>query len=119
MKKVASQNKQARKTRRQERIRASLSGTAERPRLTVFKSNTTVYAQLIDDTKGNTIASASSGELKSKVKGLALGTELGKTIAKKAVEKNIKKIVFDRSGYIYTGKIKAIADGAREGGLEF
>lgn len=119
MKQSPSQTKQARKTRRQERIRAALAGTTERPRLTVFKSNTTVYAQLIDDSKGTTLASASTTAMKGKGKGLEHAAEVGKTIAKKAAEKNIKKVVFDRSGYIYTGKIKAIADGAREGGLEF
>lgn len=119
MKQSLTQMNKARRTRRQARIRATLSGTAERPRLSVFKSNTTVYAQLIDDTKGATLASSSSAEIKSKGKGLERAMQVGKKIAEKATEKKIKKIVFDRGGYIYTGKIKAVADGAREGGLEF
>lgn len=95
--------------RRHKKIRSVLSGTAERPRLSVFKSNKFIYAQIIDDVKGHTIAQASSKDAK----------ELGIEIAKKAKTLKIDKIVFDRSGYLYTGKIKAVADSAREGGLKF
>lgn len=104
--------------RRHKKIRAKISGTTEMPRFSVFKSNKYLYAQLIDDTKGNTLVSASSAQLDKKAKGDE-ATEVGKMIAKKAIEKNIKKVVFDRGGYLYAGKIKAIADGAREGGLQF
>ena len=88
------------------------------PRLSVFKSNKFIYAQLIDDTKGATLAAASSKESKAK-KPLLSAAEVGKEIAKKAVAAKITKVVFDRGGYIYTGRIKAVADGAREAGLTF
>lgn len=103
--------------RRRKRIRAKISGTAERPRLSVYKSNTATYAQLIDDAKGVTLAAASSQGVKGNktTSAKAVGIEL----AKLAKSKNIAKVVFDRGGFIYTGRIKALADGAREGGLEF
>lgn len=110
--------KATKRARRHARIRARISGTATAPRLSVFRSNKSVSAQLIDDTTGKTLASASSAKMTGKSvieKAKATGVE----IAKKAKELKIEKIVFDRGGYLYTGKIKAIADGAREGGLKF
>ena len=104
--------------RRHKRIRARLSGTAERPRLAVFKSNTFMYAQLINDDKGVTIAHGTTKGLKGGTK-LERAKLLGKSMAEKAKEKKVKKVVFDRAGFVYAGKIKAVAEGAREGGLEF
>ena len=102
------------------RIREKLSGTAERPRLNVFRSLNHVYAQLIDDQKGETIAAASSLQLKLKSGGnVAAAKEIGKAIAEKAKEKGVKKVVFDRGGFLYHGRVKALADAAREAGLEF
>lgn len=95
--------------RRRAKIRATISGTGERPRLSVFKSNTAIYAQLVDDDKGATLAMAHGKDAK----------EVGQKIAKAAVEKKVSKVVFDRGGYIYTGKVKALADSAREAGLQF
>ncbi len=112
-----SQHKTAQRLRRRMRIRAKVSGTTERPRLSVFKSNQFIYAQLIDDTTGTTLAAVSTE--KSKGKPLANAKEIGVAIAKLAMAKKVEKVVFDRGGYIYTGKIKAVADGAREGGLIF
>lgn len=103
--------------RRRLRIRAKLSGTPERPRLAVYKSNVAVYAQLIDDTQGVTIVSASS--LKVKGNKTDASKKVGTDIAKLAKAKGITKIVFDRGGFIFTGRVKAVADGAREGGLIF
>lgn len=108
---------QARK-RIQKRIRKSVSGTASKPRLSVFKSNKGVYCQLIDDVASVTIASASSKELSSGTK-VEQAMEVGKLIAEKSKAQNISEVVFDRSGYVYHGRIKALADGAREGGLKF
>jgi large subunit ribosomal protein L18 len=102
------------------RIRAKLSGTGERPRLNVYRSLSHIYAQVIDDQKGETIVSASSLAMKLKTGGnVASAKEIGKAIAERAVEKGIKKVVFDRGGYLYHGRIKALADAAREAGLEF
>lgn len=103
---------------RKNRIRAKVSGTKDMPRLSVFKSNKYIYAQLIDDEIGKTIAEASGKTLKVGKKGdqaVAVGSE----IAKKAKEKGVTKVVFDRGGYIYTGRVRALADAAREGGLKF
>ena len=100
------------------RIRAKLSGTAERPRLNVYRSLNHIYAQVIDDQAGQTLVSAST--IKMKTGGnVAAAKEIGKAVAEKAVEKGIKKVVFDRGGYLYHGRIKALADAAREAGLEF
>lgn len=99
------------------RIRAKVSGTAERPRLTVFKSNKYIYAQLIDDTTGTTLAEANSADLK--VKKTEAAIEVGKKIAANAKAKKITKVVFDRNGYIFTGRVLALATAAREAGLEF
>jgi large subunit ribosomal protein L18 len=102
--------------RRHARIRTTINGTALRPRLSVFKSNKYLYAQLIDDVTANTLLAVNSQNMK---KGTALekATEIGITIAKMALEKKITQAVFDRGGFRYTGKIQAIADGARTGGL--
>lgn len=108
----------ARKTK-QVRIRKKFQGTAERPRLCVFKSLKNIYAQIIDDETGKTLASASSlVDVKDK-SGKEAATEVGKAIAAKAKSQKIEKVVFDRSGYLYHGRVKAVADGAREAGLNF
>ena len=106
------------------RLRNRFSGTAERPRLAVFRSNNHMYAQIIDDTVGKTLVSASTlqKEVKAeleKTNNVDAAAYLGKVIAEKALEKGIKDVVFDRGGFIYQGKIKALADAAREAGLEF
>jgi large subunit ribosomal protein L18 len=102
------------------RIRRKLAGTEVRPRLSVNRSLGHIYAQVIDDQKGETLASASSLALKLKTGGnIAAAKEIGKAVAKAAVEKGVKKVVFDRGGYLYHGRIKALADAAREAGLEF
>ncbi|UXE65243.1 MAG: 50S ribosomal protein L18 [Chryseotalea sp. WA131a] len=101
-------------------IRKKMEGTAARPRLSVFKSNTTIYAQVIDDTKGTTLLAASSKDLDKKggVK-VELSKNVGKKLAEKALASGIQQVVFDRNGYLYHGNIKALAEGAREGGLKF
>jgi large subunit ribosomal protein L18 len=112
--------KDLRRLRIRKGIRRKISGTAEMPRLSVFKSNSSIYVQLIDDINGTTIASASSRELgASENTNLEKSREVGKKLAEKALANGIKKIVFDRGGYLYHGKVKALADGAREGGLKF
>ena len=105
------------------RIREKMSGTAERPRLNVYRSLNHIYTQIIDDATGTTIASASTvskkGEGKKVGGNVAAAKEVGKLIAERAKEKGVKKVVFDRGGYLYHGRIKALADAAREAGLEF
>jgi|SRR5216684_989931 len=105
------------------RLRQRLQGSPERPRLNVYRSTSHIYVQVIDDTKGVTLASASTargkGEAKRNGGNLASAKEIGKLIAERAKEKGIKKVVFDRGGYLYHGRIKALADAAREAGLEF
>lgn len=104
------------------RIRKKISGNAQKPRLSVFRSNKDIYVQLIDDANGTTIAAASSRQKDiAAQKGNKVETSklVGEAIAKKSQELGIKNVVFDRSGYLYHGRIKAVADGAREGGLEF
>ena len=106
------------------RIRNRFSGTAERPRLAVFRSNSHMYAQVIDDVAGNTLVSASTVEKEvrselEKTNNVDAAAYLGKVIAKRAIEKGIKEVVFDRGGFIYHGKVAALADAAREAGLEF
>jgi large subunit ribosomal protein L18 len=106
------------------RIRNRFAGTAERPRLSVFRSNNHMYAQIIDDTVGNTLVSASTlqTDVKAgleKTNNVEAASKLGEVIAKKALEKGITNVVFDRGGFIYQGKVKALADAAREAGLEF
>ena len=102
------------------RIRQKMQGTAERPRLNVYRSLNHIYAQVIDDAKGETLISASSLAGKLKTGGnVAAAKEVGKLVAERALEKGIKQVVFDRGGYLYHGRIKALADAAREAGLEF
>ena len=101
-------------------IRKKLEGTTERPRLTVYKSNKAIYAQIIDDSKGHTLFAVSSSELDKKSKvNVETSKTVGKKVAERAVAGGINTIVFDRNGYLYHGNIKALADGAREGGLKF
>jgi large subunit ribosomal protein L18 len=118
-----SLNKEAARKRRKIRIRKKVNGTAERPRLVIFRSNAHLYVQLVDDVAGNTVAAASTlalnragGALKSNKDS---AVKVGQEIARLAKEKNIEAVVFDRNGYIYHGRIKALADGAREAGLKF
>jgi len=101
------------------KIRAKVIGTLDRPRLAVFRSNTHVYAQVINDAKGITIVSASDLKMDKKVKKAQRAFEVGKEVAKKALNAKIKKVVFDRAGYKYHGRVKAVAEGAREGKLIF
>jgi large subunit ribosomal protein L18 len=102
------------------RIREKLSGTSERPRLNVYRSLNHIYAQVIDDTKGETLVSASTLASKIKTGGnVAAAKEVGKLVAEQAISKGVKKVVFDRGGYLYHGRIKALADAAREAGLDF
>lgn len=114
--------KTARRQRIRFNIRKNVSGTTSKPRLSVFRSNTDIYAQLIDDTKGVTIAAASTKDKDIKAQA---GTKseksklVGAAVARKAVELGVKEVIFDRSGYLYHGRVKSVADGAREGGLQF
>lgn len=101
------------------RIRKLVKGTDERPRLCVFRSGKHMYAQIINDVKGVTILSTSSLKLDTKVSGKELAKLVGKEVAKAAVAKNIKDVVFDRNGYLYHGRVQSLAEGAREGGLNF
>ena len=113
-------NKIARRFRIRRGIRKKMEGTAERPRLSVFKSNTGIYAQIIDDGAGRTLAHASSYELGNKKNAtVEISKNVGKRIAEAAVENGISSVIFDRGGYLYHGQIKALAEGAREGGLKF
>lgn len=107
--------------RRHLRVRRKVSGTAERPRLCVYRSNQNIYVQIIDDVAGNTLVSASTldKEVKTKKSNKEAAKEVGTLIAKKALEKNIDTIVFDRGGYIYHGIVKELAEAARAGGLKF
>ena len=107
--------------RRHRRVRGRVSGTAERPRLVVFRSNRGIEAQLVDDLEGRTLASASHLAVKKSFKGdkTEQATEVGKLLAANAKKANIERVVFDRGGYLYHGRVKALADGAREGGLIF
>ena len=118
---VKKTNRKFERTRRHMRIRKKLSGTAERPRLCVYRSNSNIYAQIIDDVAGNTLVSASTldKEIKTKYANKQAAKEVGLLIAKKAGAKNIDTVVFDRGGYIYHGVIKELAEAAREGGLKF
>jgi len=117
-----SKTAQARK-RRHRRVRKKIVGSPERPRLAVFRSNKHIYAQLIDDLGGKTIASASSADaaLRSQMKGNSVDSagKVGKLVAEHAIDKGVKKVVFDRGGFRFHGKVKALADSAREQGLEF
>ena len=121
---VSKESRKEVRAKKHMRIRNRFSGTAERPRLAVFRSNNHMYAQIIDDTVGNTLVSASTleKEIKSeleKTNNVDAAAYLGTVIAKRAMEKGIKEVVFDRGGFIYQGKIAALAEAAREAGLEF
>ena len=121
---VSKESRQTIRVKKHMRIRNRFNGTAERPRLAVFRSNNHMYAQIIDDTVGNTLVSASTleKEIKAeleKTNNVDAAAYLGTVIGKKAVEAGIKEVVFDRGGFIYHGKIQALADAAREAGLEF
>jgi len=114
--------KQVIRFKRKLRIRSRVEGTSERPRLSVFRSNKHVYVQLVDDLKGQTLVAASTNEeeLREKTGATIEGAKtLGNLVAKRALAKNISQVVFDRSGYLYHGRVKALADAAREGGLKF
>ena len=114
-------DRKAERERRHLRVRNKVSGTADRPRLCVFRSNSNLYAQIIDDVAGNTLVQASTldKEVKTKLSNKEAAKEVGSLVAKRALEKNIKEVVFDRGGYIYHGVIKELAEAAREGGLTF
>lgn len=118
---ISKIDRKATRQRRHLRVRRKISGTAECPRLCVYRSNTNLYAQIIDDVAGNTIVSCSTldKEIKTKHANKEAAKEVGTLIAKKAAEKNIKAVVFDRGGYIYHGVVKELAEAAREAGLEF
>jgi large subunit ribosomal protein L18 len=107
--------------RRHRRVRKGISGTAERPRLVVFRSNRGIEAQLVDDLTGKTLAASSSLKLKKSFKGnkVAQAAEVGKQLAENAKQAGVETVVFDRAGYLYHGRVKALADAAREGGLKF
>ena len=118
---VSKADKNAARLRRHKRVRGKIAGTPERPRLDVFRSNMHIYAQIIDDESGVTLCSASTVEKGFNRNGSnkEAAKEVGKTIAERAAEKGIKDVVFDRGGYIFHGRVKELADGAREGGLNF
>ena len=111
----------AQRLKRHKRVRGKISGTPERPRLSVYRSDNHIYAQVIDDTNQTTLVSASTVEKGFDGAGgnIAAATEIGKTVAKRAIDKGIEDVVFDRGGYLYHGRVKALAEGAREGGLQF
>jgi large subunit ribosomal protein L18 len=116
--KKTPRNKQ--RIRRHIRVRTKVSGTADTPRLNVFRSNAHIHTQIIDDTKGTTLVSASSVEMKLAHGGnIEAARQVGAEVAKRALEKGIDKVVFDRGGYVYHGRVKALAEGAREAGLKF
>ncbi|MBR1443408.1 MAG: 50S ribosomal protein L18 [Firmicutes bacterium] len=121
---IRKQSRAIAREKRHFRIRNNVKGTAERPRLAVFRSNQHIYAQIIDDTIGNTLAAASTMEadVKSKVEktsNIDAAKAVGEAVARKALDKGINTVVFDRGGYVYHGKVKALADAAREAGLQF
>ena len=118
---ITKTNRKMERARRHARVRRKISGTAERPRLCVYRSNTNLYVQVIDDVAGVTLVSASTldKEVKTKYANKEAAKEVGALIAKRALEKNIKDVVFDRGGYIYHGVVKELAEAARNGGLNF
>ena len=118
---VKKTDRKMERTRRHIRVRTKISGTAERPRLCVYRSNSNIYAQIIDDVKGVTLVQASTldKEVKTKYANKVAAKEVGALIAKKATAKKIETVVFDRGGYIYHGVVKELAEAAREGGLKF
>ncbi len=115
---VKNENRNEARQKRHARIRNHISGTTQKPRLCVFRSNANIYAQIIDDIKGVTLVSASSKDL-TYGGNVVAAQEVGKLVATKAIEKGIKNVVFDRGGYLYHGRVKALAEAAREAGLEF
>ncbi len=121
---MKKQETTVRRERRHRRVRAKVAGTSEQPRLNVFRSNRHIFAQLIDDSKGHTLAAASTldDDVRAKAAALKKNDEakaVGKLLAQRAIEKGFKQVVFDRGGYQYHGRVKSLAEGAREGGLEF
>ena len=118
---VSKTDRKFERARRHARVRNKVSGTAERPRLCVYRSNSNIYAQIIDDVAGNTLVSASTldKEVKTKKSNIEAAKEVGTLIAKRATAKKITNVVYDRSGYIYHGIVKELAEAAIEGGLEF
>ena len=118
---VKNFDKNAQRAKRRVRVRSKISGTAERPRLSVFRSNANIYAQIIDDVKGVTLVSASSLEkgFEGATGNAEAARKVGKAVAERAKEKGITTVVFDRSGYLYHGRVAELAEGAREAGLEF
>ncbi len=121
---IKKQSRSEVRTKKHLKVRKRISGTPERPRLAVFRSNNHMYVQVIDDVAGNTLVSASTlqGEVKEgleKTNNIDAAAKLGTVIAKRALDKGIKTVVFDRGGYVYHGKVKALAEAAREAGLEF
>lgn len=121
---MANNSRSVARAHRHSRVRKNLAGTTERPRLNVFRSLSGIYAQVIDDSTGRTLVSASSvdRDLREKLKGMKKSEQakmIGQTVAERAKDKGIQAVVFDRGGYRYIGRIKALADGAREGGLQF
>ena len=118
---VSKTDRKFERARRHARVRNKVSGTAERPRLCVFRSNSNLYVQLVDDVAGNTLAQASTldKEVKTKHANKEAAKEVGALIAKRALDKKIDTVVFDRGGYIYHGVVKELAEAAREGGLKF
>lgn len=116
---IKKESRNSMRIKRHNRIRKNLSGTKELPRLNVFRSNTSMYAQIIDDETGKTLVSTSSLELKLDKNNIETAKKVGESIAKKAKDAKITEVVFDRSGYLYHGRIKALAESAREAGLKF
>ena len=118
---ITKTNRKLERTRRHERVRTKISGTAECPRLCVFRSNANIYAQIIDDVKGVTLVQASTldKEVKTKKSNKEAAKEVGTLVAKRALEKKIENVVYDRGGYIYQGVVKELAEAAREAGLKF
>ncbi len=116
---IKKESKNVSRIKRHARIRKNLSGTSETPRLNVFRSNTNIYAQIIDDTKGVTLVSASSLDMKLKKNDIETAKKVGAEVAARAIKAGIKEVVFDRGGYAYHGRVKALADGACEAGLKF
>ena len=118
---VKNFDKNAQRIKRHTRVRGKISGTPERPRLNVFRSNANIYAQIIDDVAGNTLVAASSVEKGFEGKGgnIEAAKKVGAMVAERALQKGIEEVVFDRGGYVYHGRVQALAEGAREGGLKF
>ena len=112
-------NKTRKRNKIKARIRSRVFGTPEKPRLSVFRSNKQIYAQLIDDVQGKTLVSASSASVEDKINKNEKAALVGKALAEKAAQAGVSAVVFDRNGYLYHGRVKSLADGAREGGLKF